>query len=553
MTISHKSSNRQKGKESTKSGELLSSGFLDNSGSVDDSSMFSDESSLSKLSKFFTKSRSLSDSRLFRQYRESIDIDFVHYLLVVQRHWVPATSIFVGTVMLSALATTFVKPSYEAVGKLLFKTPAFNTIGTNLLPSSQESSGDLKPLVSTQNPISTQMEVISSPLILQQTIDKLRLKDGKSQPLDVETFGKSLKVQIVGGADVLKITYKSRSPKESAAVVNTVIDTYLKNDILTSQSEAKATRQQMAKQLPANRGAVQGAESALRIFKQKNNIVNLNEETKSAVATIGTLDTQISGIRAELDRETAQTNKLRQQVALNSQDAISASALSQSPAVKATLAELQDLERQLANKRSQFQNENPVIINLEAKKANLKTLLQEQITQINGTQLQPKQGLLQIGELRQTLIGNFLQSEVQRLGLTQKLASLQNSKANYERRMQSLPQLEQQQRELERRLEIPQATYQTLLKKVRELQVAESNTSSTARIISQALVPKEAAPSPKALFLLLGVLSGLFLATALIVLLEIRLNAKYRAASVPGLKQLQAAKTRVRSHINTHN
>jgi uncharacterized protein involved in exopolysaccharide biosynthesis len=551
MTFSRKSSeqNAKTSKQSRTSNHSM----------LSDDSMFSDDSRFSKISKFFSRSREVSESQLFQKYRESIDLDLSQYLSAVRRHWLPAAGVFIATVGVSAFATTLLKPSYEASAKLLFKTPTFSAIGTSIVPNNQEGTADLKSLVSTQNPISTQMEVISSPPILQQAIDKLQLKNVKGQSLEVGALENSLKLQIVGGADVLKITYKSAKPEEAAAIVNAIVDVYLENDILTNRGEARSIRQLIANQIPVNQESVRVAEEALKTFKQKNNIVNLSEESKSAVATIGTLDAQINSVRAELDRETAQTDRLRQQAALNSQDGISASALSQSPAIKATLTELQDVERQLAVKRSLFENASPAIVDLEAKKTNLKNLLQKQIVEIGGDRTSTNRGLLQIGELRQTLIANFLASDVQRLGSIQKLTSLEKSRASYEQRVKTLPQLEQQQRDLERKLEVPQSTYQNLLKKVKELQLAENNDRATARIINKASIPKEPAPSLKSLFLLLGGMSGAFLATLLIVLLEIRFNAKNRAEveKVSFLEQrskrTHSEEVKLRSKLNVRN
>ncbi len=497
------------------------------SGFSDESTMFTDNSRFSKVSRLFIRSKEFSETKLFKNYRESIDIDLVHYLKAVQRHWLPASCVFLASVLLSAAATTRLKPSYEAVGKLLFKAPAFNVVGNSLLPSSQEGAGDLKPLVSTQNPISTQIEVISSPFVLQKTIDKLQLKDLKGVPLEIGTLEKGLKLQIVGGADVLKITYKSGTPEEAAAVVNTIIDTYLEHDILVNRGEARAIRLLMAKQIPATKVAVEGAEQAIRVFKQQNNIANLSEETKSAVAAIGNLDAQINNAQAELEQLTAQTSKLRQQVGLNPEDALAASAISQSPAVKATLADIQEIDRKLANKRSQFKDSNPEIVDLESKKNNFKSILQRQIAQAGSLAASPQnREVPQINELRQSLINEFLKSEVQRLGWIQRLTFLRNSRMLYEQRVKALPQLEQQQRELERRLEVPQSTYQSLLKKVQELQVVEDDSKSTARVINKATSPREPAPSMEYFIIFLGVLLGAFLATSLIVLLELRLNSK---------------------------
>ena len=315
---------------------------------------------------------------------------------------------------------------------------------------------------------------------------------------------------------------------------------------MVNRGEAKAIRLLMAKQIPATKVAVEGAEQAIRVFKQQNNIANLAEETKSAVASIGSLDAQINNAQAELEQLTAQTSKLRQQVGLSPEDALAASAISQSPAIKATLADIQEIERKLANKRSQFKDSNPEIVDLESKRTNFKSMLQRQIAQSGGNLTNnlstPNQEVPQINELRQSLINEFLKSEVQRLGWIQRLTSLRNSRMLYEQRVKALPQLEQQQRELERRLEVPQSTYQTLLKKVQELQVVEDDSKSTARVINKATAPKEPAPSIEYFIMFLGVLLGAFLATSLIVLLELRLNSKNLA--IEETRKQQKAKSK---------
>ena len=456
--------------------------------------------------------------------RESIDLDLSRYLLILKRWWLPAASIFAATVMLSAVATQFMKPSYEAEGKLLFRISSFQVIGSNLLPNNSEGrdAGDLKSLLANQNPINTQIEVISSPGLLQQAIDKLQLKNKEGNPRNVKALQQSLVLKIIGATDVLRITYTSLDPEEAAAVVNTVMDIYLENDIQANRSEAAATRRFLAKQLPKTQAAVDNAEVALRIFKQKYRIADLAEETRSAVNIIGDLDREINTVQAQLDEVNAQTNELRQKVDLNSQNAIAVSALSQSPAVQGVLTQLQDIDRQLATERSRFQDDNPTIVNLEARKANLRTLLQQQISQTVGNKTELPQSLLQIGELRQSLIQSFLQSEIQRFGLTKRLSSLYNSRSSYEQRVKILPQLAQNERELQRKIDVAESTYQTLLRKVQELQLVENINTASSRIIAKAFVPSDPVSGKKVIVLLLGVTFGLFLATTTVLLLAMR-------------------------------
>ena len=454
--------------------------------------------------------------------KESIDLDLSNYLLVVKRRWKPATIIFASTVLLGLLASSFTKPSYQAEGRLLFKIPAFKVVGSSIAPNSLEGgeAGDLKPLVSTQNPISTQMEVLTSQPLLQKLIEQLDLKNDKGKPLKAIDLKPVLTAKIIGGADILQVNYKNRNPKQAAKVVNALMNIYLENDILTSRNEAESAREFMNKQLPQTQRAVNESEVALRKFKQQNNVVDLSEEGKSAVGIIGNLETTINATKAQLDEATAQSTELKKKVNLNSQEAIAVSAVSQSSAIQGILTQQQDVERQLATESSRFSDSNPIIIGLKEKQSKLTTLLEQQIRNTIGTKTQVPQGLLRIGDLKQNMIRESLQSEVQRDGLIKKLASLQTSRTAYTKRVAVMPQLVQTQRQLERQLEVSQSTHQSLLKKVQELQLIKTKNISTARIITSAVVPEKADNTMRMLVSGLGVLLGALFGTSAIAYLE---------------------------------
>jgi capsular exopolysaccharide synthesis family protein len=131
-------------------------------------------------------------------------------------------------------------------------------------------------------------------------------------------------------------------------------------------------------------------------------------------------------------------------------------------------------------------------------------------------------GKLQIGESKQKLIEVYLQSEVERLGLSSRLASLSQERQLYKQRANTLPKLEQQQRELQRRLQVAQSTYEILLQKLQEVRVAENQNMGNARVIEAALVPDKALLfKPGIIFALGGVLS-ILVAGATVAILELR-------------------------------
>lgn len=450
--------------------------------------------------------------------KESIDLNFGQYLLVLKRHWVKVIGILVITVSLASVATRSQKPSYQTEGKLRFKvdrTSALTGLGTE--------GGDLTPLVSAANPLSTEMEVISSNPLLQKTIDALHLKNEKGEPLKVEDIKPRLTVKIVGGADVLKISYQSREPEQAAAVVNKLMLLYIENNILVDRAEAVAAREFIAQQLPQNEATVRQADEALRRFKEQNKVLSLSDEATSAVKVIADLDTKIATVQAELERVKAQSIKLSKEIGLNSQDAMIVSTLSQSPGVQGILQERHKVEKELVNQESRFQEQSPTIVSLKAKKASLTALLQEQIEELfDMTQVPEKLLQIQLANTKQTRIEEFLELEAQRFSLARQLSSLSSSRAAYEQRVNVLPQLERNQRELERRLEAAQATYVTLLKKLQEVQVAKNQGAGNARIIQPALVPETPMPGGKGKILVLGTVLGLFLSTTTVLILETR-------------------------------
>jgi capsular exopolysaccharide synthesis family protein len=456
--------------------------------------------------------------------QESIDLNLSHYLLAVKRHWIPAVSIFATTLALSMVGASLLKPSYQAEGRLLFKSPTFKAIGSSLVSTNLEGgeSGDLKSLVSTQNPISTQMEIITSRPLLQKTIERLQLKNADGKLLEPVELQAGLTSKIVGGADILQVSYKGRNPKEAATIVNTLMNVYLENDIQTGRAEAEAAQKFMSEQLPKTQAAANEAEAAISKFKQQHQIVDLAEEAKSAVSIIGNLETNINSIRSELAQTNAQSQELNKKIGLNSQAALVVSSVSQSPAIQGIINQIQDIDRQLATESSRFSENNPLVISLNEKKSNLTKLLQQQVRQTIGNQSAMPQGLFKISELKQNLIADLLRAEVQRIGLVKKLASLENSRTAYEKRVSVIPQLAQSQHQLDRQLEVSQATFQSLLKKVQELQLAKSKNISNARIISTATIPDKPETSTKMIIGVLGGLLGALLGTSAIAYLEMR-------------------------------
>lgn len=456
----------------------------------------------------------------YKEYPE--DIDLQKYWLILKRHWLQGAVVW-GTIV--AVATSIAlsqKPTYEAAGKLRFKKQ--NTTSA-LVTQTGEKIGQLDALNSKDTPLDTEAEVLKSSPIVNQTIADLKLKNAKGEPLTYDSFLKKLKVGTVRGTDVLGITYESTDREEAVNVVNKLIEIYIKTNILSNRSEAAAAGRFINDQLPKVEATVHQADAELRIFKQRNNIANLEEETKAAVAAIDTLDKQIATNQAEIEKFTGRATELQKKMGMTSEEALARNSLNQSVAVQQVFEKLKQVEDQLAIERTRFWEEHPTIISLKSKQAALKSILEERTKQVIGDQTQISYQSLQKGDkqqggkLQETLTESLVSSEAERKALINQLSSLIRSRSAYKERLNLLPQLEQTQRELQRKLDIAQSNYELLLKNRGQVQLAENQNVGNAQIVSPAVAPKSAASSSKKVILIAGIVVGslLYVVTTFIV------------------------------------
>ncbi|MBI4782356.1 MAG: polysaccharide biosynthesis tyrosine autokinase [Oscillatoriophycideae cyanobacterium NC_groundwater_1537_Pr4_S-0.65um_50_18] len=446
----------------------------------------------------------------------SEEIDIQKYWLVLRRRWLPAAGAFVATVAATSLFLLLQKPVYEAEGKLLIKSSRASSL-TGL----GEGIGQLEALNMQTSPLDTQAEIVRSAPVMQEAIKELKLTDNQGEPLTPESFIKNFEIKGVRGTDILQISYKAKDPELAASVVNKVIEIYIRKNLQANRAEAVSARTFIAEQLPETESAVRQSDLALRRFKEENKIIVLQEEASASVEAISSLNSKITEARAQLEDATAQSREIQDRVGINSREAVTLAALSQAPGVQEVLTQLQESQRQLAVEQTRYLPGYPTITNLERKISALNALLQERVQQIVGSGRQVSAGSLQVGELQQGLIQQLVSAEAKRLGLIGQVAILLDAQSVYVKRANVLPGLEQRQNELERKLQADQATYEALLKKLQEVQVAENQNVGNARIISPALIPKDPVSSRKPLLLAAGGIAGILLALATAFLLDL--------------------------------
>ena len=446
-----------------------------------------------------------------------LDVDLAKYALVLKRRWPIALFVCLLATGLSALYASFLTDLYEAEGKLLVKG---SDRGSELV-GLEDGDRELKALTSQNNPLDTQVEIFRSIPIASRVIQRLNIRNGEGQPLDPETLLNDLEVSPIPGTDVLRVTYEHANPQFAAGVVNAAIAAYLDNSVQANRSDATAAEEFIAAQLPDSEAEVKAAESALRQFKEANGVVELETESRNTVEVLTDLDSSLTTLKAQLADANARATRLQQQLQLNPQQAYTVGLVSESPGVQTVLSQLQDVQSQLALASTRYRASHPESVKLRNQLASLSALLNQRVAQAAGSNLSSLPATdLQTGQIEQDFITEYLQVESQRAGLAQQLEQLAAAQSNQQTRAQALPGLEEQQRELTRRLTAAQGTYETLLESLQQAQVISNQTAENAQVISLARIPAQPSGTSKLLYLVAGGFAGALLGIMLAFIID---------------------------------
>ena len=442
--------------------------------------------------------------------------DLQQYWLVLKRRWLPISIVFGAAVVFSAISTAQQKLVYEARGQLLFKkntTSALTGVGRQL--------GQLEATIKG-NPLQNEAAIIESIPVAQRTIQELDLN------INPNTFLQKLSVENIQGTDLLELSYTTANQEKAAAVVNTIMDTYIEADIEANRAETRAARQFIEQQLPIAEQELQQAENAIRQLKEQNRVVDLDTEANSTTNILQDLDQQIASARSTTATETARVNSIREIFQRDPVETTVAGFVGESPTTIQVLGQLQDLQKEIETERLRFSESHPTIVNLRQEEQILRAELAQRVEQsflgeagrlVNIRNPNEIVQLRNLG-LQQNLIARYARAEAERASSERRISALSEVAETYRRRATLLPRLQQRTQQLERQRDAARSTYNNLLNRLQEIRIAENQQLGNARIAAPALVPEQPLIRRQYTNLARGVILGIVLAAVTAWLLE---------------------------------
>ncbi|MBX2864566.1 MAG: hypothetical protein KTR27_13540 [Leptolyngbyaceae cyanobacterium MAG.088] len=462
----------------------------------------------------------LSDENTLNE-REELDIhiwlDRYRLMQAARRSAWLAGILFLLPILGAIFYSTRLEDTYIADAKLLFKAASTSALSD---VTKREDAG-LRSLLGDQTPLSTQTELLLSRPVLQKTIQEVQPVDNSGNLLETKDLRKKVEIEIIGGTDILQIKYEHSDPQIAAQLINTLIENYQEASLESRRSEMRQVKQFIAEQLPRVEENLLIAESELRTFLESNNVISIDEEVKTAVGTLDSMQQEIVEVQAAIEESRIRSEDLQTELQLTPKEALAIGRLSEASSVQSALDKLQGVNQEIKIKKARYKPDSPVMQRLITERDSITQLLYQEVEAVLGEPMEISSDMLYSDPIQLGLIENYIETELNYNSLLKRLETLNAANKNYQQRVASLPRLGQKQRALERQLSTTQETYQTLLRRLEEIQVQQDETINNSHLIEPAVVPTISASSKKAQVIALGVLAGTILSVSITLVASI--------------------------------
>jgi polysaccharide chain length determinant protein (PEP-CTERM system associated) len=426
--------------------------------------------------------------------------------IVLKRHWfviVPfCLSMIIGTILVVKLprlyqSTTVILVQAQKVPDTIVKDIVTSDLSTRISTLSQQilSRSNLEKIIND-------FDLYSGPKNKNMFLEE-KVKDLASR----------INVKVLGGgkeADSFTISYKGTDPEKVMRVTSSLASSFIDENLKTRESQAEGTNSFLEDELETMRKRLADTEQKLKEYRE-GNMGGLPEQLDSNLKILGNLNDRLTAIQANI-------SSVRDRLSSLSSSGMNSSNRSEqnsgSSRGDSSAQNLKNLEEQLEIIKNKYTEDHPDVIRLKKMISDLKKQKKDDKSIQNDGGGQYSQAYLSD---RRSFI-----SEISRL--ENEKQSILNQIASYKKRVEETPKREEELQSLQRDYTNISQTYNSLLNRQLEAQIAvnmeKKQKGEQFRILDPARLPQTpVSPDMRKMFMFVLV-AGLGVGGALIFALE---------------------------------
>jgi len=414
-----------------------------------------------------------------------------------------------GVVMFLVVGYTLTRQKvYQAIAKVRVKTQAGGSASTLASPVSI-----IFPFYTPS--LETYLQIATSRPYLEEAVKYIR-QQCRGQVLitvdEMENLVRSgnIKLEVPKDSEIILIRANSTSPEKAMWIVNGIAHALVYKNQEEGRKEAVATRKFIEEQLYGNpkegkKGLYQRlleAEEKMREFKEREGIFSLEEDTKSKVERLASLQSDLEQTEASINTYKASVDYLKEQLKKEGETRLAGWTMGESPTLTALRQQLVDLEVKLLGLQQKYADNHPEVI-----------ATRKQIEEINKRiEKEAQKTTLQENVQPNPLKDNLLMAQVELLKAEAKRDALRRMLSELESELSRLPEKEMQLANLQRDVQVAETLYTTLQQRLQEARIAEATTFGNVTAEEMATLPTDPIYPKKGLNYTLGFLLAIALA-----------------------------------------
>ncbi len=397
--------------------------------------------------------------------------DLFHILL--KRKWIPIGCL-VLFVAIAAVASMKATPMYKATAQIEIEKEDVKLLSFQEVVQVDTTNVDY---------YNTQYKILKSRSLAETVAEKLKApKNPQDANLTRDSVLRMTKVEPVRNSRLVDVIAESAIPAQAARVANALAEAYIGQDLNKKLESIRAGSEKLREELTKAKTRLDESEGRFTEYKERNNIVSLNEKQNLVLEELSRLNEAAATARTERVKKEARYNQLKSlplEQLRHEEEVIS------NPSIQSLrqseLASVQTVET-LAKR---YGNKHPNMISARAELVRLREAIDQQI---------PK-----IVEEAKNLCEKAKSQEEQ---LVQAVEKKKQEVIDFTRRVN-------QYESLSREVETNKKLFDEILNRTRETDISQRTEKSNIRIVDRADVPKSPFKPRTKLNLILAIVAGL--------------------------------------------
>ncbi|PSB03072.1 GumC family protein [Merismopedia glauca] len=393
----------------------------------------------------------------------------------------------------------------------------------------------------------TQLRILQGYDLLKEIVEKVKTR--------YPTFGfgrlrYGLVVERVSGktkldqTKIIQVSYQDTNPEVADFVIQTTSEKFLEYSLNQRKTRIGEAVKFIDEQIPDLRKRVDTIQAELQKLQQKYQLTDPRTRGEELFTQARAATSQQQDVQRELRELRTTYASLQKKLQLTPQEAIAATNLTQDTTYQTLFTQIKQIESQIAVESTRFLPTSPQIQDLESKRNQLVSLLNQQKQKVVGSQTQSDGVQQPESNLRQGLTARLLDTADQIQILEVRNQVLAQTRANLELQAQEFPAIARQYSDLQVELERATQILNQLLSQRETLRVQAAQNQFPWELVSPPLIPRDgegnAIPNDidpkKKLFVGFG--GGLLLGLAAALAIERYRNKFYTAEDIKDLTKL---------------